>query len=796
MTANPARDPSSTRTPVRQRARRRGPGTARRRTWRAAAATAAALVAVPLASAPGLAAQDPPGGPPSSGPVVPADPQRWEDQASMTWDDYVPVRPDEWASAATSQGSEVQYRTAVILLEFTDQPMLVTQEPGSHPFGNPQEGFEPVPADQVDDWYLDYFTVPSERNGFQTLHSYWMEDSHGKIGVDAEVFGAFRLPGKLHEYGIDDRMNGPIEQFCPQGDECGKNLRADGMALWRDAIGCTTDDFCGFDNVFIVTAGHDESSTWEEFGQMRFADKEDVPDELGPPRNADGSPVLNQLGEPMTNWASTRYVDWTSWRAAANHWPNAGGGISTQAESSGLSVFAHEFSHLRGLPDNYNNPFADDTRNFTGYWEMMSRGTFNGPGGTHQRWQVPNAGGSGLGPHHMVHYKQDLGVLTDAMTVQLTRSGLAEDGVAVATLRSREHVPDDGDKVALDLDVDGGWTAGACEDQVGAVTDDAAFWCPDGTGWQDYTMEVVDRVGNDSFAPGHGVLLAQNQSKGSPREWLVDANPQDIDRVDYVGPDGQDVMVVRGDPRQLDDATFHAGTGSGSVSEWVDEPNRLHLYVLDAYRDRDGVLSYDVAARSLDGSGDQERDGRLGRARTAPVGGGTALVTSRLANTGEAGDGVHGSDVYRLSATVDGEGWDVTLPYELTAVEAGDAEPVAAYATAGDGAARSATVTITATSESDPDVVTTTTVTLTRHDLRVTPGSTARLVGDYAVQGVLTRGESARLLTQVGLAATLPPRAADKALDRFQRFAADVASEGRRNLASAALVSAAQDLRR
>ena len=117
-------------------------------------------------------------------------------------------------------------------------------------------------------------------------------------------------------------------------------------------------------------------------------------------------------GNPMPNWADTRYVDWTSWRAAANHWPNAGGGTSTQAESSGLSVFAHEFSHLRGLPDNYNNPFADNERNFTGYWEMMSRGTFNGPGGTHNRWQVPNQGGSGLGPHHLLHFKNQLGVLT------------------------------------------------------------------------------------------------------------------------------------------------------------------------------------------------------------------------------------------------------------------------------------------------------------------------------------------------------------------------------------------------
>jgi M6 family metalloprotease-like protein len=112
---------------------------------------------------------------------------------------------------------------------------------------------------------------------------------------------------------------------------------------------------------------------------MLYENREAIPDAFGPPQSPDGSAPLNGEGNPMPNWADTRYVDWTSWKATANHWPNAGGGTSTQAESSGLSVFAHEFSHLRGLPDNYNNPFADNERAFTGYWEMMSRGSFNGP---------------------------------------------------------------------------------------------------------------------------------------------------------------------------------------------------------------------------------------------------------------------------------------------------------------------------------------------------------------------------------------------------------------------------------
>jgi M6 family metalloprotease-like protein len=723
-------------------------------------------------------------------PIVPVDQQGWTDQAEMTWDDYEPVRPEEWNSAETSQGSDVQYQTAVILLDFEDEPFLITQEPETHPFGNPQSGWAPVAPEDVNQWFYEYYAVPNEFNGGQTFHGYWMEDSHGLIGVDVEVFGPYTLPGKLHEYGYDG-FNSPQSTFCPQGDTCGKNIRSDGGNLWRADIGCDS-GLCGFDNGFYVTAGHDESSTWEEFGQMLFADREDVPDELGPPRDENGDPPLDQNGNPMPNWANTRYVDWTSWKAAGNHWPNAGGGTSTQAESSGQSVFAHEFSHLRNLPDNYNNPFADNIRNYTGYWEMMSRGTFNGPGGTHNRWQIPNAGGSALGPHHMLHFKQGLGVLTADDQVLLDRSELLTEGVAVATIKARTAVPD-GDQVGLEVAFDdGGYTPGNCEAQI---PDDPGFWCPPSTNWENYTLEVVDREGNDSFTPGHGVLLAQTRVPGTPDIWMIDANPENIGRIDYFRPDGTPVPVVRGDPRQLDDATFHAGTGSDSEFEYVDEFNNLHLYVLDGYRNEDGVLSYDVAVRNLDGAGDYDRDATLGATVTHPVGGSTALVTAPLTNTGEAGDGVFGSDVYRISAEVDGDGWEVHLPYEVTAAASGETVQVGAYATAGAGATESATVTVTATSESDPDVTVTLDVELTSTDLKVTLDTASALVEAYYANGVIERSERQQLQGQLTVLGRTTGRAAEEALDHFEAFAERVADVGARNLASAALVAVAGDLR-
>ncbi|SDS21794.1 M6 family metalloprotease domain-containing protein [Jiangella sp. DSM 45060] len=770
------------------------------RAWRARAIVGVAALALSASAGVVTAnAEDGAADDAGTGPIVPVDEQVWEDQAEMTWDDYQQVRPDAWNQDTTSQGSESQYRTAVILLEYTDQPFLISQEPESHAFGNPLPPWKPVPQSELNQWFYDYYAVPNEFNQGQTLHGYWMETSHGRIGVTVEVFGPYQLPGKLHEYGA--QSNAPVtgpNSICPAGDSCNKNVRADGANLWHADIGCES-GLCGFDNGFYVTAGHDETSTWQEFGEMMFRTPADVTPEFGPPGATEG-PVLNAAGNPIPNAVPTRYVPWTSWQSAANHWPNAGGGTSTQAENSGLSVFAHEFSHLRGLPDNYNNPFDPGTgRAGTGYWEMMSRGSFNGPGGTHNRWQVPNAGGSALGPHHTLYFKTTgqgrLGVVKAEEFVSLTRAGLAQDGVAVTALKGREYIPD-GDMVGLSVSLDSPFVPGTCQ----ARTNDPFFCTPSSTAWNQFNLEVVERVGNDSFIAGHGVLIGQSRNSGSPRAWLVDANPNDIGRIDFYRPGnateegGEPVPVVKGDPRQLDDATFHAGTGSGSEYEYLDAPNKLHFYVLDTYRDDEGELFYDVAVRNTDAAGPYERGAALGDAATYAVGDSTALVNLPLTNTGQAGEGIYGSDVYRISSTVDGEGWDVTLPYEITAAEAGATVPVWAYATAGADASETATLTVTATSETDPDATVTVEVELKSASVDVAYDNARGLLADYRAGGFLTQGEHQRLKAQLDIADRASGRGAERALERFATMSEDVAGTGARTLVSAALVSLAAEL--
>src|SRR5690625_8010346 len=107
-----------------------------------------------------------------------------------------------------------------------------------------------------------------------------------------------------------------------------------------------------------------------------------------------------------------------------------------------------------------------------------------------------------------------------------------------------------------------------------------------------------------SITPSSGVHLDKtNDEDDAPFVWTIDAQPEDIGLVDFVRPDGEEVMVSEGDPRQLNDAMFRAGTRSGSEYEYVDEANGLHFYVLDRNTDDERLLSDDVAVRSTDATG-------------------------------------------------------------------------------------------------------------------------------------------------------------------------------------------------
>lgn len=640
-----------------------------------------------------------------SDPFAPIDEQRWTNPDDMRWTDFKEPPATSWSDPAR-KGRDRNFNIAMVTVDYPDSPFVITLAAKSDIFGNPQPLAAGLKREDVPKFYHDLLNVPNDLNKGHTLHEYWMGDSFGKYGVDLTVFGPYRMPSKSYQYGIDDEQGGFNEGACPEGPPCSVDLRTDALGAWRRDVGNETAD--QFELAFILFAGQDESSTWQEFGEMKFLTKEDIPEEFGPPANSS-----------LPNWADTRYVEWTSWAAASTIWPNAGGGSSTQGESSGMATFAHELSHLLGIGDNYNNPFSIPPRRaYTGPFSMLDRGTFNGPGGPHTRWQIPPVQGASMGSLHTMRDKHQIGLIDSTPILQISRSGLVASGPVVAQLTARSVDPTGG---LMGFNVSFG-SAGDLAPKCDISLD--AF-C-DGRGYNNYNIEVVDRMGADSFCPDSGVMVSKtkNSDRTQPFQWVIDANPQDAHVVDFIRPNGTARYWSIGDYRQLVDALFHAGTNSGSEYEHIDIDNGLHFYILEKLRDEAGVLHYTVGvkATSTNNTTSATYGIELGSGKVESSGYGALLTdgaycTFELRNTGKVtqlSSNPHpqdlsaylGSDIYRLNAEVEGEGWKAAAPNALAYAKAGKQKTVkvAVGCDKGTACAKEATVTLTVTSESNSQV--------------------------------------------------------------------------------------------
>ncbi len=652
-----------------------------------------------------LLAGDLAGQAPAGGRLPPLDPQAVQDQDSMTWSDYRPIPGINWADPSLKP--KRSFRVALVAVDFPDQPFVITQPRRSDPFGNPQ--IDPVPREQVPQFYADFFLKPSGVNHGQTINGYWMEQSRGGFGITAvDAYGPYRMPRPLWQYGLNEWGQ---NDATPDGSRASARMEPDVDSLWQADRG---DLKKSYDAILRIYAGYDETGIWQEFGEMKFNTKEDIPPEWGNPNPA------------KPRWVVTRYVPWTSWRAGAQQW-----GLSSIRQGENSGTITHELGHFAfRIPDLNNNPYVQPYRRVAaGPWDMMDRGSFNGPGGPHRRWVVPPTNGAAMPAGFMLKDRLVTKMVPDSQVLTLTRSGLAAGGLAVAEVTAREVEPLPGTYAGIVVRLDG-----PEPHDRRAPSDPATDPLSAGTRPYDFfSLEVVQRIGYDSFTPDNGVLLAMNRdslrgNNGGPNAfnsfiWVIDAHPEDGKLVDFVRPNGEKVLRTIADYRQLNDALFHAGLDSGSRFEWEDTANRLHFYVIDLQRDARGIRRYTLGVRSLDGAGAQKRGVGLSapRGRVLATSGEESPVLFRLRNTGKAGapadrgrSVAFGSDIYRLSVSAVGAGWSARLRNALAAVPAGQVQEVPVYVRADEGASRRGTVRLTATSESDPSKSATATVELSR----------------------------------------------------------------------------------
>jgi len=624
--------------------------------------------------------------------LSPIDLQKVQDQDDMTWTDYKPIPGIKWADSTLKTGRG--FRIALIAVDFSDQPFVITLPKNSDLFGNPQ--IDPIKREEVAMFYADFFIKPSEVNHGQTINGYWMEQSRGKFGITTiDAFGPYLMPKKLWEYGLNEWGQ---NYATPDGSQPTGWMEDDADSLWNAAEG----DLKGnYDAVLRIYAGYDETGVWQEFGEMKFLSKEDIPAEWGNPDTE------------KPRWVKTRYVPWTSWKTGQMQW-----GISSMRQGENSGTITHELGHFAfNIGDNNNNPYIQPYRRAgSGPWDMMDRGCFNGPGGPHKRWLVPAIGGGSMPAGLMLRNRIVNGFENEGDVLVISREDLLKYGTAVVRITARAVSPKKGEYSGLIVRLDG-----AKPYDYTPYEDPLINPLSQGTSeFNFYSMEVIQRVGYDSFCPDNGVLLAKNKDQeslnGEPNafncfNWVIDAHPEDINMVDYVRPDGSNVMRTIADYRQLNDALFHAGLNSGSKYEYIDAYNNLHFYIVDLQSDSTGIISYTVGVKAIQRSIKRHRSVQLSEPESVQTSASGKFVCFTISNFDdklkENPAGYYNSDIYRLTVNAEGQGWHAEVLNNLVAVNNRGESVIPVYFRYDRGADKNATINLTVQSVSSASLVAT-----------------------------------------------------------------------------------------
>ena len=263
-----------------------------------------------------------------------------------------------------------------------------------------------------------------------SVQDYFKTSSGGTYVPVFDVFGPYTLGNNMAYYGANDSN--------------GDDQRPDQMVV--DACALAAADGCNFsnydtnndgtvDNIYVIYAGYGEAAgapantiwphSWEIYSQ-----------------NVSGT--LKYNNKYLGHYACSAEL---SGKSGTN--------------SDGVGTFAHEFSHVIGLPDYYDTDYGENSDNYVtpGEWTLMDQGSYNGNG------QYP--------PLYSAYDKYFMGWMTPKF--------LAKDEVKNVTLYTTWND---------NYQITGGASRVACT-STSTV----------------YYIENRQKSGYDQYLPGHGMVV-------------------------------------------------------------------------------------------------------------------------------------------------------------------------------------------------------------------------------------------------------------------------------------------------
>lgn len=283
-------------------------------------------------------------------------------------------------------------------LEKTDRVFVIIAEFGNsiHPtYGGtpgPQHNQIAQPNRAVDNttiWQADFNKAHFEDMYFNQMVDYYAEQSSGRYTIEGSVIDWVRVPFNEARYG---------------SNLCGSNVCSTVWYLIRDAINQWVADqkAAGMTNQQIhdYLATFDQWDRYDADGDGNFDESDGYIDHFQIVHAGEGEETGGGAQGSQAIWSHRWYSAYQGIGAwgpgslggmefgGAGTFGNLGGanavGIwvgdyTMQPENGGLGVFAHEYAHDLGLPDQYDTSGGE---NSTGFWTIMSSGSYLGDGTT------------------------------------------------------------------------------------------------------------------------------------------------------------------------------------------------------------------------------------------------------------------------------------------------------------------------------------------------------------------------------------------------------------------------------
>jgi immune inhibitor A len=274
-------------------------------------------------------------------------------------------------SSPQFQGLAGSSKALLLLVEFADTPFAWTPAGGQpRTAQGPLHNKLPVPNNSYDLWIADFnqqhyesmlfgqggwtFPAATPRYAGQkrpTMRDYYLEQSYGKYSVTGKAYGWFQV-GRPEAYYGDDDPAGGTDNLAPGTMS---NLIQDVVAVANasNAVPWAEYDLnndCIIDHTLLAHAGADQSAGGGAQGDDAiWAHSSAVPVRVADPHP--GCPV-GSSGIFIYNY-------------------------TIMPEDGGIGVFAHEFGHDLGLPDEYDTIYSGRGESIAS-WSIMSGGSWNG----------------------------------------------------------------------------------------------------------------------------------------------------------------------------------------------------------------------------------------------------------------------------------------------------------------------------------------------------------------------------------------------------------------------------------